>query len=296
MAQEKETHRQSPPAAGRYFAPAYARLLAVLIMVPLLLIIGVWVLASEPSFGVMVEVAVAVGTGSLAAAAIFQTLDNRERRAVDEINRLADRAPNIRVGLRPLQTTRRMPPPDKNNPSGKPAVEPFEDRELYIENVGPGVAANLSARLVTLYVDLDPDDPVCETDFMMPKELLKVPHLYRSSELSLESTYLAIGPQNQMRLFNLDESEEWSGTEYLALDRVVVVQLQFTDLEGNQHRRINGGAYWHPKIPGMNGGYPEIELEGERNRSRWNAARGDLIDEVLADWKTKPKSSWNRCE
>lgn len=259
------------------------------------------------SFPIMAasEVALAIGTLALAYGALLQLAstvvtrrDEAMWRAQQRADRARDREPNVIVGLRPLPTVRKSISTDPADPPDKMVVSQFDEAELFIENVGPGIASGLSARVVTLYRDVqpsdwrpDPDNPDPARQCVGPDDLLDEEHGFHEAPYGLPSSYLAIGPDNRMRLFKPDEWEQWSGNESMEDDRAYIVIVEYTDLEHNQSKKVVGGAYWVPKIPGLRGD-PEDYDDTFLTRSRWFQSRSDLIDKVLADyekWKTASK-------
>ena len=244
------------------------------------------------------EVALAVGTVALAYASILQVASSVESkraednwRALQRVDRARDRAPNLVFGVRPRRVQRQRRRPDI--PILAPAsteLAPFDEAELYVENVGPGIAAGLTATLIRLYVvynplvEANPQNPDPWSECKNSGELISVEHTYSTRPLGLPSPYLAIGPDNRMRLLNADEWEKWSGSEDLEMDRMYLAIIEFTDIEGQQPKRVAGGLAWAPKLPGWHG-EPSDALEEEYvSQSRWYLAASDEVTKILADW------------
>lgn len=251
-----------------------------------------------------VELALAVGTLALAYAAYLQVASSVESRKEEERwraklrdDRAKDREPNLAVGMRYFPRTKMVASTDPSQPPGTRVAKSFDAAELYIENVGPGVAANVRVTQLRLYVDYDPrlkgdpDNPDPFSECLNPKELVKVEHSFEFSELSLTSPYLPVGPQNRTLLLNVDDSEDFSWSERFEMDRMYIVTVEYTDLEGKQLKRAVGGASREMDIPDAQG-VPWDPFEDEHAKSsRWYLARSDTIQTVLADWNLKKKTS-----
>lgn len=197
----------------------------------------VWLVFSRPSFAIMVQVSVALGTGLLGAAAIYQTLGENERRTLDERNRRADRAPHLRLLPKAHMATRYG--------DGKPDAElkaprapfQFEELELVAENVGPGIAGDLHATFVAMYFGIEYDAaPTQPQPWKAPpsvSKVLKESPKFDERDLRLPSKYLPIGPENQMTLLNADDSAGWAANELDEDARAYIVRVDYSDLDGS---------------------------------------------------------------
>lgn len=251
-----------------------------------------------------VELALAMGTLALAYAAYLQVVssnasrqEDQRWRAQQQIDRIRDREPHLKFGIREVAKSRQVTATKAGSTGKQPVQPPFIQSELYVENVGPGIAGNVKATLLRLYVDYDPrmedipdlPDPFDET--LAPDELLKAGNKYEFLKHGLPSSYIAIGPENRMTILNADESADWAISESMELDRMYIVFIEFTDLENTQNKKVAGGATWAVKFPGVNGEPMDYPGEDYTNKSRWYLSPTDQIDKVLAIWDAMEKAA-----
>lgn len=253
------------------------------------LLMGVWLVFSEPSLSTMVQVSVAIGTGLLGAAAIYQTLTERLKRQGDEQNRRADRAPHIRLMGRDHLSTHYVAGAGAAPKKAPRVPVPFTELEVVVENVGPGIAGEIKVNLVSAFFDIDYEDPAALREPWelppSPREVLKMGPKFEESPLRLPSQYLPVGQENRMLLFNADDVESWGQTELDRDTRAFVVEVAYKDLDGVPERSLEAVFYRAEPIPG-------VDDDEYKNKSRWVRAGSETetaFIEALKVWRLRPQ-------
>jgi hypothetical protein len=249
----------------------------------------VWLAFSKPPFSVMVDVSVALGTGLLGAAAFYQTLSENQKRATDETNRHADRAPHLRIMTEKHASSRMVYDPNWAT-TKKPKTAKFESLEVFAENVGPGIAGKLEATLVCMYFDIEYELPgESEADeeeaYLMPLETIAKGPKFSKRALRLASEYLPVGVENRLLLFDADEEGSWEYNENSQDPRAFLVLLRNTDLDGYPAEATVGAVWWIAPTP-KGWGLDESEYE---TTSRWHRALPDVEAAIVEAW-----NAWER--
>lgn len=219
-----------------------------------LLVLCVWLAYGQPDLGTMVQVSVAVGTGSLSVAAIVSI-------AFDLSKREEDSKPHIEIYQRNVTVT-------KAEIAGRPSFTsptPYETHRLVLRNNGPGVAANLFARVH--YIQTVPIVARTSEDQAKPLESPE----FLSEEVEdepLDRRYLASGEE-----IEIAAPDSWLP----AFDPTTKDAIAFhfavsaTDLDGRKVLSAFGGLRRHPERLGNQG--DADEARGEFNyyltHSRW---------------------------
>lgn len=228
-----------------------------------LLVLFVWLVYGKPDFGTMVQVSVAVGTGSLALAAVIGVAFEWDRRTADQANRLHDRAPHIELFEKTVTVPRaeilRIPP----------SLHPgqFDTRRLILRNNGPGIATRFDVTQITRRAEAfvlrdreDEDWQVVDSPRNLKDE---------TDVEVLDRTYLAPGEEVEVMA-----PDFWlqSPDPTTPIPIAIFYIVRATDLEGNPATPTSGGLRFSP--PTLAGRAPDDEIEWDRefhaSRSRWH--------------------------
>jgi hypothetical protein len=258
------------------------------------LVVVVYFVFTKPAFPTMVQVSVALGTGLLGAAAIYQTVSENERKRIDESNRQTDRAPHIRIMDDKRVVDHIVDFTDPAGKRGKKSVK-FAELEVFVENVGPGIAGGLSGILVCMYFEIDysQDYESIEDERERHQDLKGVLNdrpSFEERELRLPSTFLPVGVSERMKVINADEERKWLVEQNDRDPRAYIVQISCTDLEGHPAQSATAAIYWIPPQP-KRWRVEEFEAEFDTS-SRWYRPSPEseaLIIDAWNGWKLAHK-------
>ena len=260
------------------------------VVVPLAFLL-IWYAAAEPSFSVMVDVSVAFGTGALAVAAFYQTYAENKRQQISELNRRQDRTPNFRIqsSTKVIRSTT-IAEPGASPPGDLAKASPrVRELEVFLENVGPGIAGDLSVELVTVYAETEitEEDNSLEPELRDLGTLLKRQPKFESSQLPLSSQYLPVGPDNKMLLLNADSSAQLEFDLMGRETEAYILQVKGKDLDGNAAKTILAVIAWFDTPPELIG----INDDEFPKPGKWDRAPASLEASLLKLWRASRREA-----